>query len=375
MKLVSWNVNGLRACVSKGFMNYFNEADADIFCLQETKLQEGQIELDLGDAYEQYWNYAEKKGYSGTAVFTRIKPLSVRYGMEENREPEGRIITLEFEGFYLVNVYTPNAKRDLSRLAYRLEWEDRFRAYLRQLDEAKPVIVCGDMNVAHKEIDLKNAKSNEGNSGFTAEERGKMTEPAGRRFYRHLPLFLSGPRRGVQLVVLHAEGAGAEHRVANRLFPDLIPAGAVLAGCANRLSHYGQRSLPGRAGDGRNQGAAITALPHPSGSRCAAVCRDAVCSRHPGSGQRSSGISPARRHRNCELSPARQAGIRDRRAGGQKEDGRIAQGKLRPAGSPKIRPERHSQLASVSRMPGWLMPASAYLMLAPNERKAPTTFS
>lgn len=176
MKLVSWNVNGLRACVNKGFMDYFNEADADIFCLQETKLQEGQIELDLGEAYEQYWNYAEKKGYSGTAVFTRLKPLSVRYGMEENSEPEGRIITLEFECFYLVTVYTPNAKRDLSRLSYRLEWEDRFRAYLGQLDEVKPVIVCGDMNVAHKEIDLKNAKSNEGNSGFTAEERGKMTD-------------------------------------------------------------------------------------------------------------------------------------------------------------------------------------------------------
>lgn len=175
MKLVSWNVNGLRACVGKGFMDYFNAVDADIFCLQETKLQEGQIELNLGEAYEQYWNYAEKKGYSGTAVFTRIKPLSVRYGMEEDYEPEGRIITLEFERFYLVTVYTPNAKRDLSRLDYRMEWEERFRTYLKQLDEAKPVIVCGDLNVAHKEIDLKNPKSNEGNSGFTPQERGKMT--------------------------------------------------------------------------------------------------------------------------------------------------------------------------------------------------------
>lgn len=175
MKLVSWNVNGLRACVGKGFMDYFNTVDADIFCLQETKLQEGQIELNLGEAYEQYWNYAEKKGYSGTAVFTRIKPLSVRYGMEEDYEPEGRIITLEFERFYLVTVYTPNAKRDLSRLDYRMEWEERFRTYLKQLDEAKPVIVCGDLNVAHKEIDLKNPKSNEGNSGFTPQERGKMT--------------------------------------------------------------------------------------------------------------------------------------------------------------------------------------------------------
>ncbi|KKO55227.1 exodeoxyribonuclease III [Paenibacillus sp. DMB20] len=176
MKLVSWNVNGLRACVTKGFTDYFQQADADIFCVQETKLQEGQIELDLGSEYRQYWNYALKKGYSGTAVFTRIPPLSVRYGMEEDSEPEGRTLTLEFEDFYLVNVYTPNAKRDLSRLEYRLEWEERFRGYLQQLDGIKPVIVCGDLNVAHQEIDLKNAKSNQGNSGFTLEERGKMTE-------------------------------------------------------------------------------------------------------------------------------------------------------------------------------------------------------
>ncbi|RAP73452.1 exodeoxyribonuclease III [Paenibacillus montanisoli] len=175
MKLVSWNVNGLRACVNKGFMDYFNEMDADIFCLQETKLQEGQIELELGDAYECYWNYAEKKGYSGTAVFTKIKPLSVRYGIEEDYEPEGRIITLEFDDFHLVTVYTPNAKRDLSRLDYRLDWEDRFRGYLLELDAKKPVIVCGDLNVAHEEIDLKHPKPNMGNSGFTLEERGKMT--------------------------------------------------------------------------------------------------------------------------------------------------------------------------------------------------------
>lgn len=175
MKLVSWNVNGLRACVNKGFLDYFKTADADIFCIQETKLQEGQICLELGEEYEQFWNYAETKGYSGTAVFTRLKPLSVRYGLEEDREPEGRILTLEFEGFYLVNVYTPNARRDLSRLTYRLEWEDRFRSYLLRLDAVKPVIVCGDLNVAHQEIDLKNAKSNQGNSGFTDEEREKMT--------------------------------------------------------------------------------------------------------------------------------------------------------------------------------------------------------
>lgn len=175
MKLVSWNVNGLRACVTKGFYDYFKAADADIFCVQETKLQEGQITLEIGEEYEQYWNYAEKKGYSGTAVFTRIKPLSVRYGIEEDNEPEGRIITLEFDSFYLVTVYTPNSKRELTRLPYRLEWEDRFRNYLLQLDSNKPVIVCGDLNVAHHERDLKNPKSNVGNSGFTIEERGKMT--------------------------------------------------------------------------------------------------------------------------------------------------------------------------------------------------------
>ncbi|MBE1443564.1 exodeoxyribonuclease III [Paenibacillus sp. OAS669] len=176
MKLVSWNVNGLRACVNKGFYDYFKECGADIFCVQETKLQEGQISLELGDSYYQYWNYAVKKGYSGTAVFTKIEPLSVRYGIEEDQEEEGRILTLEFESFYLVNVYTPNARRDLSRLAYRLEWEERFRAYLQQLDEQKPVIVCGDLNVAHQEIDLKNPKSNQNNSGFTPEEREKMTQ-------------------------------------------------------------------------------------------------------------------------------------------------------------------------------------------------------
>lgn len=176
MKLVSWNVNGIRACVQKGFLDYFYEVNADIFCIQETKLQLGQIDLQL-DGYEQYWNYAMKKGYSGTAVFTKIKPLSVRYGMGDfESEDEGRIITLEFEDFFLINVYTPNAKRDLTRLAYRLEWEDEMRAYLIQLDSLKPVIMCGDLNVAHEDIDLKNAKSNRGNSGFTLEERGKMTD-------------------------------------------------------------------------------------------------------------------------------------------------------------------------------------------------------
>lgn len=175
MKLVSWNVNGLRACVRKGFLDFFHEVDADIFCVQETKLQAGQIELDL-DGYHQYWNYARKKGYSGTAVFTKIEPLSVKYGVgEAEEEEEGRIITLEFEDFFLVNVYTPNSQRDLARLPYRLQWEERMRLYLLQLDQIKPLILCGDLNVAHREIDLRNAKSNQGNSGFTVEERGKMT--------------------------------------------------------------------------------------------------------------------------------------------------------------------------------------------------------
>jgi exodeoxyribonuclease III len=175
MKLVSWNVNGLRACVKKGFLDFFKEVDADIFCLQETKLQAGQIELEL-DGYHQYWNYALKKGYSGTAIFTKIEPISIKYGVGENdSESEGRIITLEFADFYLVNVYTPNSQRDLARLGFRLTWEDEIRAYIRQLDKVKPVVLCGDLNVAHQEIDLKNPKSNQNNSGFTKEERGKMT--------------------------------------------------------------------------------------------------------------------------------------------------------------------------------------------------------
>lgn len=182
MKLVSWNVNGIRACVKKGFMDYFKEVDSDIFCIQESKLQEGQIELIL-EGYHQYWNYAIKKGYSGTAVFTKKEPLSVRYGLgDDETEPEGRILTLEYEGFYLVNVYTPNSQRDLARLPYRLEWEERIREYLLGLDQIKPVIMCGDLNVAHFDIDLKNAKSNRGNSGFTDEERGKMTRLLGSGF-------------------------------------------------------------------------------------------------------------------------------------------------------------------------------------------------
>ncbi|WP_057912946.1 exodeoxyribonuclease III [Peribacillus muralis] len=176
MKLVSWNVNGIRACVKKGFLDYFKDVDADIFCLQETKLQEGQIALEL-EGYHQYWNYALKKGYSGTAIFTKEKPLSIKYGVGDlTEEPEGRIITLEYKNFYVVNVYSPNAKRDLTRLDYRLEWEEAMIDYLKELDMIKPVFFCGDLNVAHQEIDLKNPKPNIGNSGFTTEERGKMTE-------------------------------------------------------------------------------------------------------------------------------------------------------------------------------------------------------
>ncbi|WP_129726301.1 exodeoxyribonuclease III [Ectobacillus funiculus] len=175
MKLISWNVNGIRACVRKGFLEYFKGVDADIFCVQETKLQAGQIELDL-ENYFQYWNYAVKKGYSGTAIFTKKKPLSVKYGIGiKNEEPEGRIITLDFAEFYLVNVYTPNAQRDLARLEFRLSWEDEVRNYLQELNKSKPVVLCGDLNVAHCEIDLKNARANRGNSGFTEEEREKMT--------------------------------------------------------------------------------------------------------------------------------------------------------------------------------------------------------
>lgn len=176
MKLISWNVNGLRACVSKNFMEDFHKLDADIFCLQETKLQEGQISLDL-PGYEQYWNSAIKKGYSGTAIFTKIPPLSVTYGMGiEEHDKEGRIITLEFEKFYMITVYTPNSKQELERLDYRMAWEDDFRKFLLEKRKIKPVIVCGDLNVAHEEIDLKNPKTNHHNAGFTNEERQKMTE-------------------------------------------------------------------------------------------------------------------------------------------------------------------------------------------------------
>ena len=182
MKLISWNVNGLRAAMTKGFMDAFNELDADMFCLQETKLQPEQIEIVL-PGYEQYWNSAVKKGYSGTAIFTRVKPLSVVNGIGiEEHDQEGRVITAEYDNFYLVTCYTPNSQRELARLDYRMTWEDAFRAYLLELDKKKPVILCGDLNVAHNEIDLKNPKTNRKNAGFSDEEREKMTELLGAGF-------------------------------------------------------------------------------------------------------------------------------------------------------------------------------------------------
>lgn len=180
MKLISWNVNGLRAVVNKGFKEFFKEIDADIFCIQETKMQEAQLDeniLEIFEGYNAYWNSAEKKGYSGTAIFTKQKPLNVTYGIgKEEHDKEGRVITLEFEEFYIVNIYTPNSKRELERLDYRQLWEDEIRAYLLKLKENKPVVMCGDLNVAHTEIDLKNPKTNRKNAGFTDEERAKMTE-------------------------------------------------------------------------------------------------------------------------------------------------------------------------------------------------------
>ena len=176
MKLISWNVNGIRACINKGFKDFFNEIDADVFCIQETKCQKDQIDLEF-EGYTSYWNSAEKKGYSGTAIFTKQKPISVTYGIGiEEHDKEGRVITLEFEKFYMINIYTPNSKRELERLEYRQIWEDEIRKYMLKLNENKPVIMCGDLNVAHKEIDLKNPKTNRHNAGFTDEERNKMTE-------------------------------------------------------------------------------------------------------------------------------------------------------------------------------------------------------
>ena len=175
LKFISWNVNGMRACYDKGFADAFNRLEADFFCLQETKMQEGQLDVQF-EGYQSYWNYAEKKGYSGTAIFSKVKPLSVTYGLGiEEHDHEGRVITLELESYYLITVYTPNSQEELRRLDYRMKWDDDFRAYLKKLEEKKPVIVCGDLNVAHKEIDLKNPKTNRKNAGFTDEERAKFT--------------------------------------------------------------------------------------------------------------------------------------------------------------------------------------------------------
>ena len=188
-KMISWNVNGLRACVGKGFLDYFKEMDADIFCIQESKLQEGQIELDL-EGYHQYWNYAKKKGYSGTALFTKEEPVSVAYGIGiEEHDQEGRVITAEFADYYVVTCYTPNSQSELARLSYRMTWEDAFLAYLKGLEQKKPVIFCGDFNVAHEEIDLKNPKTNRNNAGFSDQEREKMTALLSSGFtdsFRHL---------------------------------------------------------------------------------------------------------------------------------------------------------------------------------------------
>ena len=188
MKLISWNVNGIRANIKKGFMDFFKEVDADILCIQETKCQAGQVELEL-DGYYQYWNYAEKKGYSGTAVFTKVKPIEIHYGIgKDQHDKEGRVLTLEYDDFYLVNVYTPNSQPELARLSYRMEWENDFRDYLKTIEIHKPVILCGDLNVAHQEIDLKNPKTNRKSAGFSDEERAKMTELIGVGFidtFRH----------------------------------------------------------------------------------------------------------------------------------------------------------------------------------------------
>ena len=176
MKLISWNVNGIRACAGKGFLGFFEEVGADIFCIQESKLQAGQISLEL-EGYHQFWNYAEKKGYSGTAIFTKAEPINVHYGIDiEEHDKEGRVITLEYNDFFIVTIYTPNSQAELARLGYRMQWEDDFRSYIKNLDRNKPVIICGDLNVAHQEIDIKNPKSNRMNAGFTDEERNKFTE-------------------------------------------------------------------------------------------------------------------------------------------------------------------------------------------------------
>ena len=237
MKLISWNVNGLRACREKGFEAFFAQEDADFFCIQETKLQEGQIQLEL-PGYNQYWHYADKKGYSGTAVFTKHIPLSVQrdFGLPEHNG-EGRVLTLEYPDFYLVNAYVPNSKRELLRLDYRMEWEDALRQHLLGLDARKPVIYCGDLNVAHREIDLKNPKSNRRNAGFTDEERGRLSTLLDSGF--------TDTFRGIHLVVLHVPRPGEERRVAHRLFHRIQPDRSSGAGQPDLQGRAGKRPLPG----------------------------------------------------------------------------------------------------------------------------------
>lgn len=214
MKLISWNVNGLRACLGKGFTDAFEALNADFFCLQETKLQAGQVTLNL-PGYHQFWNYAEKKGYSGTAIFAKKEPLSLRLGLGvPELDTEGRLITLEYENFFLVTCYTPNAQPELARIHHRLRWEDAFRTYLVGLDKEKPVLICGDLNVAHNEIDLKNPASNRGNAGFSDQEREALRATDFRRLYRFLPAFVPGTDRGVQLVELPVPCPGKERRLA-----------------------------------------------------------------------------------------------------------------------------------------------------------------
>lgn len=221
MKLVSWNVNGLRACLGKGFLDFFSAADADAVCLQETKMHQEQADLEL-PGYQQFWNSAEKKGYSGTAVFTRVLPLNVTYGIGmAEHDSEGRVITVEYEPFYLVNCYTPNAQRELARLEYRMKWEDDFRAYLMSLDAKKPVVLCGDLNVAHQEIDLKNPKTNRRNAGFSDEERAKMTELLAGGFVDTFRGALSRRDWRIYLVVVSAPRARYKRGLADRLFYSL----------------------------------------------------------------------------------------------------------------------------------------------------------
>ena len=227
MRMISWNVNGLRACLGKGFLDFFKTIDADIFCLQETKMQQGQAQVDT-PGYFQYWNSAEKKGYSGTAVFTKERPVSVYYGMGiAEHDKEGRVITCEYPGFYLVNVYTPNAQQGLTRLDYRVKWEEDFRAYLAGLAARKPVAVCGDMNVAHQEIDLKNPKSNRGNAGFTDQERRQMT-----------------------LLLLPLQRPEEQRRMAHRLFFGFRQPKGPGVGGRHLSRNHGQRPLPCVAGAG-----------------------------------------------------------------------------------------------------------------------------